>query len=92
MVRKEANEKRKVWKVTEDGTRARLEGRVEEMVSADAKALWSDEVCGKKNGRRDQGDTWWWNENVKEAIARNKDAQKEMCKMGRRRTSQDRRT
>ena len=38
------------------------------------------EVCGKKKGRRDQGDTWWWNEVVKEAIARKKDVHKEMCK------------
>ena len=41
-----------------------------------------DEVCGKKKGKRDQGDTWWWNEDVKEAIARKKDAHKEMCKIG----------
>ena len=41
-----------------------------------------DEVCGKKKGRRDQGDTWWWNKDVKEAIARKKDAPKEMCKSG----------
>ncbi|XP_068692885.1 uncharacterized protein [Montipora foliosa] len=41
-----------------------------------------DEVCGKKKGRRDQGGTWWWNEDVKEAIARKKDAHKEMCKSG----------
>ena len=39
-----------------------------------------DEGCGKKKGRRDQGDTWWWNKDVKEAIARKKDAHKEMCK------------
>ena len=41
-----------------------------------------DEVCGKMKGRRDQGDTWWWNKDVKEAIARKKDAHKEMCKSG----------
>ena len=41
-----------------------------------------DEVCGKTKGRRDQGDTWWWNKDVKEAIARKKDAHKEMCKSG----------
>ena len=35
---------------------------------------------GKKIGRRDQGDTWWWNEDMKEAIARKKYAHKEMCK------------
>ena len=41
-----------------------------------------DEVCRKKKGRRDQGDTWWWNEDVKEEIARKKDVHKEMCKRG----------
>ena len=41
-----------------------------------------DEGCGKKKGRRDQGDTWWWNKDVKEAIARKKDAHKEKCKSG----------
>ena len=28
-----------------------------------------DEVCGKKRGRRSKGDTWWWNEEVKEAAS-----------------------
>ena len=61
----------------------------EELVSTDAPDLWKcfkegmlkayDEICGKKKGRRDQGDTWWWNENVKEARAKKKDAHKEMC-------------
>ena len=41
-----------------------------------------DEVCGKMKGRRDQGDTWCWNNDVKEAIARKKDAHKEMRKSG----------
>ena len=60
------------------------------MVSADSPNLWKcfregvlkacDEVCGKKKGRRDRGDTLWWNEDVKEAIARKKDADKKMCK------------
>ena len=27
-----------------------------------------DEVCGKKNGRRNRGDTWWCNEEVKKAL------------------------
>ena len=75
VVRKEASEKRKVW----NDTRARFEERVGELVSADAPDLWKcfreglikafDEVCGKTKGKRDQGDTWWWNKDVKEAIA-----------------------
>ena len=36
------------------------------------------EVCGKKIGRS-KGDTLWWNEEVKEAISRNKNAYKVMC-------------
>ena len=41
-----------------------------------------DKVCGKTKGRRDQGDTWWWNEDVEEAIAGKKNAHKEMRKSG----------
>ena len=32
----------------------------------------SDEMCGSK--RRCIGDTWWWNEEVKEAVSGEKDA------------------
>ena len=63
-----------------------------QLVSTDASDLWKcfgegmlkafDEVWGKMKGRRDQGDTWWWNKHVKEAIARKKDVHKEMCKSG----------
>ena len=69
MVSKEAIERRKVWMLKEDDTRARSEGRVGELVSADAPDLWKcfkegvlrtcDEVCGKTEGKRDQGDTQW---------------------------------
>ena len=38
-----------------------------------------DDVCGKKRGRRSKGDTWWWNEDMKEAVSRKKDAYKAMC-------------
>ena len=41
-----------------------------------------DEVCGKTKGMRDQGDTGWWNKDMKESIARKKDAHKEKCKSG----------
>ena len=37
-----------------------------------------DEVRWKKSGRRIKGDTCWWNEEVKEAVSRKKDAQKAM--------------
>ena len=68
MVRKEAFKRRKVWKLREDDTMARFKGRVRELVSVDAPDLWQnfkegilracDEVCGKRKGRRDEGNTW----------------------------------
>ena len=39
-----------------------------------------DELCGKTKGRRDQENTWWWNEQVKEAIDRKKKALNTWCK------------
>ena len=60
------------------------------MVDVDASNLWNtfkngalqtcDEVCGKKKGRKNHGDTWWWNEEVKETIKQKKVAYKKMCK------------
>ena len=74
----------------EDDSRARFEERVGELVIADAPDLWKrfrevmlkafDEVCGKTKWRRDQGDTWWWNKDVKEAIVGKEDVHQEMCK------------
>ena len=37
-----------------------------------------DEVCGKKRGRNNV-DTWWWNEEVIEAISRRNEAHTAMC-------------
>ena len=84
VVRKEAFERRKVWKLMEDDTRANFEERVGKLVSADALDLWKcfregmlkafDEVCGKTKGRRDQEDTLWWNKDVGEAITRKKES------------------
>ena len=34
---------------------------------------------GKNDGWRHKGDTWWWNDEVNEAISKKKDAQKAMC-------------
>ena len=58
-------------------------------MSTDAPDLWKifrdgvlkacDELCGKKS-RRDQGDMWWWNEEVKDTITRKKAAFKELCR------------
>ena len=43
-------------------------------------------VCGKKRSRRSNGDTGWWNEEVKETsrkikeLSREKDAHKALCR------------
>ena len=31
-------------------------------------------MCGKKRDGRIKGDTWWWDEDMKEAVSRKKDA------------------
>ena len=64
LVRKKAIERRKVWKLKEDDTRARFEVRVGKLVSADGPDSWKcfkDGVLKACDGemRRDQGDTWW---------------------------------
>ena len=58
-----------------------------ELVDTEAVDLWEsykngvlkscDELCGKT---KEQGNTWWWNEQVKEAIDRKKNAFNTWCK------------
>ena len=89
IVRKKRIIRRKIWKLNENRTRVRFEKRVKELVSTVAPDLWKtfkdgdlktcNEVCGKTS-RRDQGDMWWWNEEVKDTIARKKAAFKELCR------------
>ena len=91
VVRKERIIRRKIWKLNENQARVRFEKTVKELVSTDAPDLWKtfkdgvlkacDELCGKKKSRRDQGDMWWWNEEVKDTITRKKAAFKEMCRL-----------
>ena len=90
VVRKERIIRRHIWKLNENQTRVRFEKRVKELVSTDAPDLWKtfrdgvlktcDELSGKKKFRRDQGDMWWWNEEVKDTITRKKAAFKELCR------------
>ena len=82
--------RRKIWKLNENQTRVRFEKIVKELVSTDAPDLWKtfkdgvlkacDEVCGKKKSGKDRGNMWWWNEEVKDTIARKKAAYKELCR------------
>ena len=38
-----------------------------------------DEVYGKTMGRRNKRHTWWWNEEVKDAVSGKKEVHKAMC-------------
>ena len=88
VVKNEQTIRRRVWKLEENNMKTKFQERVGELV--DAPNLWNtfknkmlqacDEVCGKKKGRKNHGDTWWWNEEVKEAIQQKKVAYKEMRK------------
>ena len=33
----------------------------------------------RRCGRKSKGETWWWNEEVKEAVSRKKDVHRAMC-------------
>ena len=35
--------------------------------------------CVGRRGGRSKGDTWWWNEEVKETVSRKKQAHKAIC-------------
>ena len=81
-VKKSKRVRWRVWKLKEKEIKEEFERRVVELVDAEAVDLWEsykngvlkacDDLCGKTKGRRDQGNTWWWNEQVKEAIDRKK--------------------
>ena len=78
VVRKTCAERRKITLLKDVKIRRRLLEKVTELVDVGVTNLWghikdgflkaSDDVCGKKRGRRSKGDTWRWNEEVKEAV------------------------
>ena len=37
-------------------------------------------MCGKKKSRRVRGEMWWWNQKIKDIMARKKAAFKELCR------------
>ena len=92
VVEKESRLKRMVWKLKERKIQEKLERRVEELVDVETTNLWEsfrdgvlkvcDELCGKKKVRENGGNKWWWNEKVRNAIARKKEAFKTFCKTG----------
>ena len=82
--------RRRLWKLKENDVKRNFENRMRELVNMEAQDLWKsfkdgalkacDELCGKVLSRRDGGDTWWWNEDVKTAISKKKNAYRAMCK------------
>ena len=89
-VKKSKRVRWRVWKLQKKEIKEEFERRVVELVDAEAVDLWEsykngvlkacDDLCAKTKGRRDQENTWWWNEQVKEAIDRKKKAFKTWCK------------
>ena len=89
VVRNTHSERRKITLLKDVKIRKRFEEKVTKLVVDGAPNLWGyfkdvvlkacDDVCGKKRGRRSEGDTWWWNEEVKDAISLKKEAHKAMC-------------
>ena len=87
-VRKTCTERRKVGLLKDLKIRKRFEEKVITLIGVGAPNLWGHFkdgilkvchlVCVWKRGRS-KGDTWWKNEDVKEAVSRKKDAHKTMC-------------
>ena len=80
----------RVWKLNEKEIKEEFEQRVVELLDTKAVDLWEsykngvlkacDKLCEKMKGGRDQGNTWWWNEQAKEAMDRKKKAFNTWCK------------
>ena len=70
----------------------KFERRVEELVDVETTNLSEsftdgiltpcDELCGKKKVRKNGRNKWWWNEEVRNDIARKKEAFEMFCKTG----------
>ena len=93
---------RRVWKLKKNNMKTRFQEKVKKLVDVDATNLWNivknsmlqacDEVCEKKEGRRNHGDAWRWNEKAKEAIQQKKWLIKRCAKIDQRKTRLNRST
>ena len=82
VIKKESRIKHMVWKLKEREMQEKFERKVEELVDVETTNLREsfrdgvlttcDELCGKKKVRKNGGNKWWWNEEVRNAIARKK--------------------
>ena len=92
VVKTESRVKRMVWKLKAREMQKKFERRVKELVDVETTNLLKsfrdgvltarDELCGKKKVTKSEGNKWWWNEEVRNAIARKKEAFKTFCKTG----------
>ena len=86
VVKNEQTIGRGVWKMMKNNTKTRFQEKVKELVDVDAPNLCNtfkesmlqacDEIYGKKKGRKNYGDAWLCNEEMKEAIQQKKVAYK----------------
>ena len=89
-VKKSKRVRWRVWNLKEKEIKEKFEEKIGKLVDIDLNDLWRfykngalkacDELCGKTKARGDWGNTWWWNEQVKDAINRKKKAFKLWCK------------
>ena len=65
---------------------SKISKRVKKLANVDTFNLWNAfkngmkkacrEVCEKKKGKRNHGDTWWWNEEVNKPVIQKKESKK----------------
>ena len=80
VVKKKSRVKLMVSKLKEREMKDKFEKRFEELVDVETTNLWKsfrdgdlkacDELCRKKKVRKNEGNKWWWNEEVRNAIAK----------------------
>ena len=78
-MRKARAERRRIRWLKDVKIRKQFEEKVTKLVDVGAPNLCGyfkdgvleacHDVCGKKRGRRSKGDTWWWIEEVMEAVS-----------------------
>ena len=92
VVKNESRVKRIVWKLKKREMQEQFERRVEELVNVETTNLREsfrdgilkacDELWSKIKVKKNGEIKWWWNEEVRNAIARKKEAFKTFCKTG----------
>ena len=88
VVKKESRVKHMVWKLKEKKCKRNLK---EELLDVETTSLWEsfrdgvlkacNELCGKKKVIKNGGNKWWWNEEVRNAMAGKKKAFKTFSKL-----------